>query len=458
MELRPSVSPPKKTVKPKPTPQSEKEKGVFAKPPPPAEPPVAAPPVTVETSKETREMKRELLWRMGADIRKVIKPILMVADISLDAVKDEDKKKHLEAVQDQIQGELDSIPIDELRELQTIRPREKEEKLKPIKEDLESVWEDIQKDLQEELFDVIPATLQKIIGKKPEEKSKVPEKKPEAIKPAPERKKVGPEALAEEILKSKKQEIVDARKSIESFYKLISGSKEKEVPILHSFFEEMRAHNVPEPRGREHLIPRNVLLGAMQNRILREIFSKPKRELKEIVTIILTNELIEKDKEGWKKEEKYEMGEQKVINANRKLKNSILHHAKKYILEQAEKAPDIESLTDLIEKENELQPLINDLEEIRKLIAKKGKIMEIGLTPEGFESLGSFQERIKELESSNDPLAKTASKHEMIREYIKKAMKLKPSLFEKWDPKTSPKKVVRFLTVEWSMLLDKLKK
>ena len=211
-EPKPEARPPEEAVEPEPEvppaepeepkleapPPLEKKEGAFAQPPPsPAEPVVPAPAVTIEESKETREMKRKLLRRMGLDIRRAVKPLLMVIDISLDTVKDEGKKEHLEDVQEEIQNALDSIPIDELREIQKIRYREKKEKLKPFKEDLELLWADVQKVLQEELFDVLPEALQKIIGKKSEEPE--PEKKPE---------EVDYEALVDKILNSKNEKLL----------------------------------------------------------------------------------------------------------------------------------------------------------------------------------------------------------------------------------------------------------
>ena len=162
----------------------------------------------------------------------------------------------------------------------------------------------------------------------------------------------------------------------------------------------------------------------------------------------------------------------KSVNAiiNKKGKKQLLKKLKKYIeflgQEKREinapvkeiKTPDIENLTEIVEKNNTLQPLINDLEEVRKLLTKKETLIKIGLTPKGFKDLESFKNKEKELKADNDPLIRASSRQELIKEYLKIVIKSNPSLFKGWDDKKSPQKLVEILQDSWASFLDKLKK
>ena len=398
-------------------------------------------PETVEEDEEkSKKEPKELIKDLGldSDMHKVVKPLLEICEIDLSTIEDEYKRDRLEGIQKRIQHIFGfHFKIEELRKLQETKSyKEAKKQLQSIKEDLELLWADVQKVLQEELLDVLPAEMKKTFEKKTEE-AEEPEKKAE--------EEVDIETLANKMINSKKPEVASACKTIGYYYNLIL-SDEEFIPVPHSLLKGRGYANIQKPaKGKNYLIPRELILEAMQNKIhdtLKKIFSEPERDLKAIISIILEKDPIEADR--WKKKEKHDEQEQKIMNAKKKLLNGIAYHSNEYLQAHAqeEELNTRNQLVNFLKSFDEKSDEYGTLKLLAVLGADESKMEEIWAKYPKFKvALKKFAENKTPAEDIvdfwlNTPEAKQAKTLEEKKEGLKKLVEqIGNKLFDVLAPK-----------------------
>lgn len=138
--------------------------------------------------------------------------------------------------------------------------------------------------------------------------------------------------------------------------------------------------------------------------------------------------------------------------------------AKVYQIAALEKAKervtstDIDTLAEFVMNNETLMPLLEKLDDIRKLITDKDRLVKYKSKPAGFKSVESFAEKVEKMKATNHPLVRTSSNEELAKELLKLLKKWNPKLFKDWDPVKSPKKLEKFLSKSWQRMLDDFKK
>lgn len=125
--------------------------------------------------------------------------------------------------------------------------------------------------------------------------------------------------------------------------------------------------------------------------------------------------------------------------------------------EKVPQKPTLKELAALIESNESLQPIIQELEDIRQLMAKRAHLLKFAIKPKGFRDPGAFKKTVEMLESNDDPLIKAETKEGLLMAYMKIILEWSPHLFESWSPETSNEKIVNHFKKMGNDLLAKIR-